>query len=254
MPAELTGLGITVRRGNLIMIAGAPGSGKSMLAQWWANRIGRPCLYFSADMTPVDAVTRQAANLTGHTLTDIGKAMAGTGAAFYEDAISGSSIQFVFDSNPSLEDVVEELDAYVEVEDAWPEVIVVDNLLNLYGAEEREGQMQLLSELHQLARNTSSLVMVLHHASEANQKDPTFPPSRRDIQNKVTHFPEVVVTVALDPNDERVRFAVVKYRSGRADASGKTYLELAVDPARCAYTRDDPSIAAAVRRGWEGVN
>lgn len=258
MPAELGNLGLTVRRGNLMMIAGAPGTGKSQLAQWWASRITRPCLYFSADMTPVDAITRQVATMTGQTLAAIGKGMDGPAGAYYQDVLSDSNIQFVFDSNPSLEDLVEELDAYVEVEDAWPEVVVVDNLLNMYGAEEREGQMQILSELHNLARVISSLVIVLHHASEANQKDPAFPAAKRDIQNKVTHHPEIVVTVALDQVNELFRIAVVKFRSGRADASGKTFLELSADPARCSYSiRRDVAVQKstdAVRKYWEEVS
>ena len=250
LPVELAHAGFKIRKGQLVMVAGASGCGKSMFTMWLNHRIGLETLYASADMDPFDATVRLAAMHTGDTTDSIEKSMVAGCDAYYEDVLGDSRIEFFFDSTPDLEDIVAELDAYVEVNDAFPDIVVVDNLVNLQGSEEYQGKMYLLSELHSLAHSTGMTVFILHHASEANQKDPTLPASKKDIDSKVTHYPELVLTVALDQTSDTFRVACVKQRGGRADATGKTYTTLTADPARCSYGVPRP---AAVANYWSEV-
>lgn len=251
LPEELNGLGIKIRKANLVMIAGAPGVGKSMFADWFNWKIDLPTLSFSADMTPFDTVSRAAARQTGDTLTTVEQGLQGSGLDFYKEALADLPIDYCFDSTLSLDDIVAELDAYVEVNDQWPESIVIDHLNKLEASEDYHGQKYILGQLHTLAHHTGSTVFILHHASEANQKDPTMPASKKEIENKMTHFPELVLTVALDQVSQVFRVAVVKNRSGFADATGKTFIELAADPARSTYHRKQDPVVADFWRGIE---
>lgn len=252
LPSELihAGAGFKIRRGQLVMVAGASGCGKSMFTMWLLHRIGVKTLYISADMDPFDATVRLAAMATGDTQDAIERAMVQGGMGYYESMLADSAMSFAFDSGPALEDIAGELDAYVEVNDAWPDVIVVDNLVNLQGSEEWQGQMFLLSELHTLARTTGSTVFVLHHAKETDKKDPTKPSSKKGVSGMVTQYPELVLTVALDQINELFNLACVKQRGGKADASGEGYITLAADPARCSYGTRRPT---AVSDWWKDV-
>src|SRR5690606_3366409 len=75
---DLYAMGFAPRRGNVIMVAGRSGSGKSALAQWWTaqlSRHGLSVLYFSAAMSPFTASARLASMATGHTLEEVEQGM-----------------------------------------------------------------------------------------------------------------------------------------------------------------------------------
>lgn len=237
LPPELNGCGFKIRRGQLVMVAGISGAGKSTFVQWLLSRMNVSVLYGSADMDPWDSTVNVAAMMTGHDKNVIEKAMQEGHDGFYMETLADSKLRFFYDSTPSLDDVSEELDAHVELWDEWPDVVVVDNLVNVEDSGEYAGKMHILSELHSLAHSTGITVFVLHHALESQQKDVTMPSSKRDIDSKVTHYPELIVTVALDQVSEMFRAACVKQRGGFADATGKTFVTLAADPARCQYRR-----------------
>lgn len=239
--ASLRAGGVNPRGGQMVMIAGAPNAGKSMFMQFWLASMNLPTLYFSADMDPHTAGTRLAAMLTGHTVTSIAHALeSGAGSGFYEDALSESRMQFCFDPNPSLPDIGQELDAYVELWDEYPGVIAIDNLLNVDGGEDFAGQTFVLQELHALARRTGAAVFVAHHASERDARDPYKPPARRDIQNKVTQYPELVLTVAANAATGEFRVATVKNRNGPNDPGADHPYTLWSDLSRCAFSNTPP--------------
>lgn len=251
LPAVLSNCGWKIRRGQVVMVAGISGAGKSMFTSWLLHQIGLPTLYCSADMDPFDATVRLAAMSTGDTTDSIEAAMLAGGEAYYSNILAGNPMEFCFDSGPSLEDLVAELDAYVEIWDRWPDAIVIDNLVNLEASEEYQGQLYLLAEIHSLARLTGSTVFVLHHCKETDKKDPTMPPSKKGVTNMVTQYPELVLTVALDQVNERFRIACVKQRGGKADASGDNYITLSADPARCSYGVQRPEY---VSNYWDEVD
>lgn len=249
LPPELSGCGWKIRRGQLVMVAGISGAGKSTWTQWLLTRMGVRTLYGSADMDPWDATVNVAAMMTGHTKDAIEKAMQEGHDAYYLDVLDGSRMHFFFDSTPSLDDLVAELDAYVEVWDEWPEVVVVDNLVNVEDSGEYAGKMHILSELHSLAHSTGITVFILHHALESQQRDVTKPPAKKDIDSKVNHYPELILTIALDQVNELFRIACVKQRGGPADATGGTFTTLKADPSRCQYRQYN----AATEAYWKEV-
>lgn len=240
-----------VRRGELVMIAGIPNSGKSAFVLWWVASLRLPGLYFSADNGPHTTLVRLLSLVTQTDSKDI--------TADLDDEVTGKQVeaeylkelddlplQFCFEGAIDLNDISDELSAYVELYDEWPEVIVVDNLINVQGTEDHQGQNGILSELHYCARRTGAAVFVLHHMSESapdgkKAPDPTMPPPRRMVQNKVTQYPDAVLSVAGDSIRGHFRVAVVKNRSDKADPGAVAPYLLYVDFPRCTFHSSDPN-------------
>jgi hypothetical protein len=144
---------------------------------------------------------------------------------------SASHIRWCFESAPSLRDIELHVAAFFEQYGEYPELIVVDNLLDCTHTDGDEwGSMRsLLREFKWWARETGSAFLVLHHTSEAVKSDPC--PPRSAIQGKVAQTPALILTVA----SERPGFmgvCPVKNRYGPADPSGGSPSWLAYEPAR----------------------
>lgn len=217
------------------MIVGQPGAGKSTFALWYAYMLGLPTLYFSADMASHTAITRLAALCTGDQVATVTAGIESGGIDYYESALEESEIQWCFNSGPTLDDIAVELDAYIELWNAYPELIVIDNLMNIESGDndEHAGMRWILKELHRLARETGAAVFVLHHARE--EGDATSPPARKEIQGKVAQLPEIALGVALA--NKTFKIAPIKNRSGFQDASGKTYARLYAEADRATFSR-----------------
>jgi len=215
-----------------------------------AKELNLPTLYFSADNNVHTSLTR----LLSSTLQierskivadlddeEIGKAM----EAQYMAALKGSPLQFCFDGSISLNDITAELDAYVEIFDEWPQVIIVDNLVNVEDARDREGQSGILSELHYLSRVTGATVFILHHTSESGalgrSPDPRRAQGRAAIQNKVSHFPDLILTVAADSITGDFEIAAVKVRGEKSDPTAQSPYMLWADLARCTFYAENPN-------------
>ncbi|MEW1959803.1 AAA family ATPase [Kineococcus sp. NPDC059986] len=238
--AELYRNGCKPKRGQMVLLTGMPKAGKSLLGLWWVHKMGLPTLYVSADMDSHEAMTRLSATVTGTPSDQVAEHLLQQGGPeFYQDAVRDSQIQWVFDSAPTLWDLADELDAYVEAHGVWPEVIVIDNLMNVVGESDGDdptvGMQGILKELHGLARETGAAIFVLHHVSEAVQTDATVPAPRRGIQGKVSQLPEVVLTVALEPATNRFGVACVANRGGPCDPTGKRFIKLKSRPELCRF-------------------
>lgn len=127
--------GMRPRQGEVVMIAGRSGSGKSALALFWVAQMNLPTLYVSADMSAFTASTRLASMVTGDTTEEIEMAMAlGDGDRYFE-AMRDMKIQFSFGSPIVWQSLYDEIDAYVELWDQFPSVVVIDNLMDFDNAE-----------------------------------------------------------------------------------------------------------------------
>lgn len=242
--ASLTALGFRPKRGQVVMVAGMPGSQKSGLALYlvekWAEQ-GVESLYFSADQDQHETMTRLAGVVTGHSADTVASGLKRGAEDWYYDAISELPIAFCWDSAPDFDDLQQELDAYVELYDSWPQVIVIDNLINIQYEHESEWSAlrMVLTELQSMARLTNATVLVLHHMAEG-AFDPTKPAPRKALHGKVSQRPVIIVSLAFDPADCCVLASLVKNRSGKADPHGKQFTRLAVDPEN---TRFGPWVA-----------
>ena len=229
-------MGCRPRHGEVIMIAGRSGTQKSGFALYWAAQMALPTLYFSADMSPFTASSRLASMVTGDTteMVEAGMAAGGRHRMEYLNALSGLPFTFSFGSPITWEAIDEELGAWVELWDSFPQLFVFDNLMDFSGAEsDYTEQMAVMSGLTELARATGATVFVLHHASDKAweaKSDPWSPPSRDQVKGGLSEKPELSLSVALDPNSHEYRVAVIKQRMGPCDPTAKRYASLRCHP------------------------
>ncbi|MGW2539818.1 AAA family ATPase [Kitasatospora sp. NPDC001574] len=259
----LYNIGCRPRRGEVIMIAGRSGTQKSGLALFWAAQMKLATLYFSADMSAFTASSRLASMATGDTteMVSAGMAAGGRYREAYVNALSDSRITFSFGSPITWKAVDEELEAHVELWDAYPDLLIFDNLMDFENAEADYGeQMAVMSGVAELARATGSTVIILHHASDKSweaKSDPWAPPSRDQIKGGLSEKPELSLSVALDPGSLEYRIAVIKARMGPCDPTARRYATLRCHPESTQFSALEPRLTPITQpasRPWSPLN
>lgn len=189
-----------LRRAQVVLIAAAPNVGKSAFALKLAIEMRLKTLVISADTDPYTTMLRAAAVITGHKMSTIETAMRGPGRVFYEEALQELDyLRFVFDSGPTLEDIDLEVSAFNEVYGEPPELIIVDNLINVQcdDGDEFRGLRLVSAAMHQLARATGACVVCLHHVT-GEYEDGLKPPPRRALHGKISKYPELILTLGKE--------------------------------------------------------
>jgi replicative DNA helicase len=239
---DLASKQIKFRRGQVCMVAAAPNAGKSMFALIYAVKAKVPTLFFSADTDIATVMMRAASHLSGHSQLLVEGNLTSNRHYYDKHLESMSNIQFVFDSSPSLDDIELEIKAYVELYGVPPELIVVDNLMNVVAESDNEwaGLRAIMVDFHDMARKTEACVMVLHHVSEQTEYGKTnFPPHRRAIHGKVSQLPALILTLGFDPLDGTLKVAPVKNRFGPHTADGSDFATLFVNYSVCQISDAD---------------
>lgn len=234
--ADLYQWGADPRHGQTIMIVGRSGSQKSGFALWWLDSMGVDTLYFSADMKPFTASARLASKRTGLTTDQVERAWEAGGESreVIREALSCSRFQWSFGSPITWRAVDEELDAYVELHNKFPDAIVFDNLMDFDGAEsDYTAQMAVMQGVNDLASDTGSTVLVMHHATDKSfdaRADPWSPPSRDQVKGGLSEKPELSLSVALNNRNLEFNIAVIKQRMGRQDPTARSWTTLRCEP------------------------
>lgn len=218
------------RMGEVSMIAGPPGAGKSTLALHWALKAQRPTLYFSAD-THQNTMSLRLTSMITDTEQAVVEPMMENLDWTASVLNQASHIRWSFESAPSLADIELELEAFHEMYGQYPELTVVDNLLDCTHSDGDEwaSMRSLLREFKWWARETGSAFLVLHHTSEAVRSDPC--PPRSAIQGKVAQTPALILTVG-NSQPGFMGVCPVKNRYGPADPSGSAASWLVYEPSR----------------------
>jgi hypothetical protein len=218
------------------MVAAAPNAGKSMFALIYAIKAGVPTLFFSADTDTTTVMMRAAAHSSGHNQTTVEQALSADSHYYDKHFDKLKHIKWVFDSSPSLDDIELEIRSYVELYGEAPELIIIDNLMNVAAETDNEwaGLRAIMMELHDMARKTEACVLVLHHVSEQSEYgSPTKPPARRAIHGKVSQLPALILTLGYDPYNAELNIAAVKNRFGPHTADASDYAILNVNYGSC---------------------
>lgn len=227
---------IRFRKGQVCMIAAAPNVGKSMFALIYTLKANVRTLFFSADTDTTTVMMRSLSHISGHSQVTV-ETNLNVNPNFYKKHYERfKQIQWVFDSSPSLDDIEGEIKAYIELYGTTPELIVIDNLMNIAAETDNEwaGLRAIMMELHDMARKTEACVMVLHHVSEQSEYGPpNNPPPRRSIHGKVAQLPSLIVTMGYDVQSNFIKLAAVKNRFGPHAADGSMSVPLKVDYAHC---------------------
>ena len=232
--------GTEIYRGSLTVFAGTPGARKTMFAVAVVESLNRPALYFSADSDEGVIAPRVLAHRTGQTARDVRHQLntSDEACSYYESTEFDSPVGYVFDPGPSIGDIYDEVSAWVELHDAYPEVIVVDNLLDVYADfdSEHQGFKAVLKEFKTLARLTGAAVIVTHHHREEDKAVATRPLGRKSMQGRPTQTPALVLSVAVDGYDEFF-ISVVKDRNGPSHPEADQYITLRSDPERNTFSK-----------------
>lgn len=227
-----------VRQGQLAMIAAAPGTGKSYLSQALLQRgddEGRKnsVFYMSSDTDPVTMWTRAACIVTGYESHEIER-MVEEGndmGLIAEVRKAAGHMEFSFNTSPTDEDVMREVEAYSVKWGAYPEVIVQDNLSNLYAGDgsEFEALQGNCDFLHTLARQTNAAIITLHHVTgDYEDGDKAIPLG--GLRGKLSKTPETILT--LFRRGKQTMVCPVKNRNGTASAQAQIQLPIVVDLGR----------------------
>jgi RecA-family ATPase len=245
---------IKFRRGQVCMVAAAPNAGKSMFALIYAIKAQVPTLFFSADTDTATVMIRAAAHLSGHSQLSVEQNIEKRADYYSEHLAKTSHIQWVFDSSPSLDDIEMEIKAYFELYGVAPQLIIIDNLMNVSAETDNEwaGLRAIMMELHDMARKTEACVLVLHHVSEQSEYgSPMMPPPRRAIHGKVSQLPALILTLGYDPTQGLLRIASVKNRFGPHFADASQWASLFVNFGACQIGDDDAQGRAYLRANTE---
>lgn len=215
---ELSQLGATARRGELLMIVAQPAAGKSIISLWmavtWTKRDHLRGMIFSADAT-AKAVAQRVARMVLRQAIDAADPVA-------QEAISSlKGLEWCFDSEISGDSLELNIEAFSEKWGLPPDFIVVDNLSDVVTRDGDEfGTLRaMMRDLNYMARATGAATIVLHHTSESEKEEPC--PSRRSIHGKVSVKPTVILSTARSDREKKP-IAVLKNRYGPEDRSGKS--------------------------------
>lgn len=226
---------VRFRRGEVVMVAGPPGAGKSMLALAAAINMRVPTLYISADSNESTMAARAAACVTGHPIETVAKTIEiGLWREEYAVRLADVPVRFEYDdTDPTIDDIAHALTAFVEVWGETPHLLVLDNLMNMStdDANEWQGMRGAVKQLHYIARKSKACVLVLHHTSEQDSGHIESAPPRSAIQGKVSQLPALILTVANRGGELFV--GVVKNRHGPADVGAKDPVRMIMDFATC---------------------
>ena len=215
---------ISIRRGEVSMIAGPPGAGKSTAALAIALRSGVPTLYASADSHESTMAIRSLAMVTGLPQIEVEERMVSEpewATQMLRENVS--HIRWMFDASPMLADLEDEINIYRELMGENPSLVVVDNAVDVTheSGDEFSSLRSLMREVKWWSRDTGAAFLILHHTSEGFEGYPC--PPRAALHGKIAQVPSLVVTLSSN-EPGLMAAAAVKNRYGPADSTGKTAL------------------------------
>ena len=223
-------------RGQLALVAAGPGVGKSAFVLSYALRSKVSCLYFSADSDAFVQLSRSLAILGGMNRTASSNAVLSGDYERIKGLVGEVPIRFNYAPSPTLDTITTQIHAYEELHGDYPELIVVDNALDVVmeGGDIDQAQSldALMAWLHELARTTDACVIVLHHVTgpynDANQPIPL-----SGVKGQIGRVPELILTLhkALGEygGPDEIRVSTVKNRGQKADPTGQSFVSLDFD-------------------------
>ena len=230
---SLEGKGTQLRRGQLVLVCAGPGTGKSAFVLAYALKSKVPTLYFSADSDAFTQLSRSVSILSGQPLVKSTAAVRSADLGDVVDELDELPIRFNYKASPSLDVIEESLEAYNALYEDYPALIVVDNVTNVRtdagdGDDPFSGLESLMDYLHEMARETGSCVIGLHHVTGPhNDGDKPIPLS--GIKGQIGRVPEMILTlhrVQEEFGSDQLNVSTVKNRGGKSDPSGQDFASL----------------------------
>lgn len=239
-------------RSALSMIVGRPGGGKSILALDHAIKCKVPTLYLSCDMSRFQLAARAAAILTGDSASGVKEVLkTAQGRDKYRAALrKASHLYMAFDKRPdqdTLEDVI------LAFEERWgipPELLIIDNAINLIppsAKDEWSGLREISHLLEYFASELGSAVQLLHHTNLPGLKLDR-PAPMNAVKGQVVEGSSLIISVTK--TDDEFRFTAVKNRDGPEDPMANTFKTLDLNTEALSLSDPRPKIAVPIYQDW----
>lgn len=212
-------------RGAVTLLAGGPGSMKTISTMNFVRTMKVPTLYFSNDSTAYTIITRAYAMLTKQDIRIArGQIERDPGSASRVLSLWGN-VRFEFNSKPSIEDLAMSGEAFHTLYGEYPHFTVVDVLMNVdHEGVPEQNYWRLMPELKAIASDWNTAMFAVHHTTESVKGEPCQPMSA--ILGKANQLPELIITT------HQGNYAVVKNRNGKSDVSGRTTFRLDTFPSQ----------------------
>ncbi len=231
---------ISFRRGSVSMIAGPPGSMKTVTALNIVRRMGPdvPTIYHSSDSDDFTVTSRVLAMELGIRTAEAEELVMIRDRSAYEALKAYQHVRWSFISGPNFEHMQREAEAYRTLKGTYPHHTVVDILMNIDepGAAE-QNYWGIMAGLNDMAREQETAVTVIHHTSESAKAGS--PPPRSAIMGKANQLPTTILTLWGDSQKGELSVAKVKNRFGPQDAEAKRYFKMKVDASKCWLEESD---------------
>lgn len=217
----LHAIGADMRRGHLYMEAAAPGIGKSIKALNEILFMKIPTLYISMDGDAHTDLSRLVQSVALVDSVEAERQVKDSGPLARNAFDAVTWLRYDFCDRPDTTEIAHRVWAYAEIEGRWPELIVIDNLMDVAYDEASEGAglNQVMDDLASLARKTQAAVKVLHHTT-GEYEDGRTPIPLSGLRFKLGKKPHMVTTLTLGADDSTIFVSVVKNRFGPRDPAG----------------------------------
>lgn len=222
------------RRGSISMIAGPPGSMKTVLMLNIVRQMGErvPTLYHSSDSDNFTMASRSLSMLTGAQTDETELWVMTQKQAAYDALKQMNHVRWSFRSSPTIESMRLEAEAFRELRGTYPHHTVIDIMMDIdYEGAGEQNYWSLMAELKDMAREQETALTVVHHTSESAKAGS--PPPRSAIMGKANQLPTLIVTLWGDAHANTLDVASVKNRFGPQDPMGKKYFTMKADPSVC---------------------
>jgi predicted ATP-dependent serine protease len=222
--------GIRFHPGEVSMWVGPPGAGKSTAALNYILKAKRPTLYVSMDMGPMLVSRRVIAIETDQTLDKVREDMeTDEGPARYSGVLQAVDHLYVtYPTRPDADSIAKSVMAFQEIHGLPPEILVIDNLMNLSSnaKDEWTGLRELAQVFHYIAVELSITVLLLHHINMGGL-DLSYPAPENAIKGQISELPATILSFAK--REALLLCTAVKNRHGKADHTGRNFFQLAYD-------------------------
>ncbi|HEY6021911.1 MAG TPA: hypothetical protein VIY48_19205 [Candidatus Paceibacterota bacterium] len=222
------------------MIAGPPGSFKAQFMVNVVDKMGPdvPTLYHSSDSDDFTMASRVLSMKTGQ-ISDITENLVIENPSLAQKALKEfDHVKWSFHSQPSLDHMWKEAEAFREARGTYPHHTVIDIMMDVdFQGVEEQNYWALMAELKVMAREQQTALTIVHHTSEGAKAGS--PPPRAAIMGKANQLPVLILTLWGDGDAGTLQVAVVKNRFGPQDAMAGKYFTLKAEPGLCRINEYD---------------